>query len=568
MLSALHIQNFVLIDQADLAVGGGLTALTGETGAGKSILLDALGLAVGGRSERGAIRAGAKQGVVSASFEPKSNHPVWSLLEENGLPGDESQIILRRVQGADGRSRGFVNDQPVSITMLRTIGESLLEIHGQHDGRGFLMSSAHRGMLDDFGGLEKKAGEVAKLWEKWRSIERDLEERRREREATIREADYLRHVLQRLEELDPQAGEETELAARRSTLMASEKINDDLNAAVSALDEGGVETKLSVALRNIERARERLSQEAGSLGEASARLDAALNEASEARAAIDRAIEEFGADPDELEQAEERLFALRGEARKHGLQPDNLRDFLDKTRQALSDVALGEAAFGDLEKASAQAALEFKKAAKALSKARLATATKLDKAVALELVPLKLGKAHFETSIITDEENPGPDGYDKVEFFVSTNPGAPAGPLRVIASGGELSRFVLAMKAALAAKENRTVIIFDEVDAGVGGAVADAVGERLARLAEDAQVLVVTHSPQVAARADSHWRIEKEQSKKATTTSVTELSQNARIEEIARMLSGVEVTDEARGAARRLLGLGVAPAQRKIAKAG
>ncbi len=568
MLTALHIQDFVLIDRADLKVGEGLTALTGETGAGKSILLDALGLAVGGRSERGAVRAGAKQGVVAASFEPNADHAVWALLEDNALPAEDDQIILRRVAGADGRSRGFINDQPVSIALLRSVGETLLEIHGQHDGRGFLESAGHRVLLDEFAGLGKKSRGVRKCWEDWRAVERDLEERRRERDAVAREADYLRHVLEQLTELDPQADEDTALAARRAALMAAEKIGDDLNAAAAAIDEGGVETKLSVALRSIERAAERLPEGADVLREAAARLDAALSEAGEARVAIERALAEFGADSDELEQTEERLFALRREARKHGINPDDLRAFLDKTQAALNDVARGEAAFGDLEKAEADAAANYDKAARSLSKGRIAAAKKLDKAVAGELAPLKLGKARFETSIETDVESAGPDGYDKVEFMVATNPGAPPGPLRTIASGGELSRFVLAMKAALAAQENRTVIIFDEVDAGVGGAVADAVGERLARLAKDAQVMVVTHSPQVAARASAHWRIDKTQTAKKTRTAVEELGPDARIEEIARMLSGAEITEEARAAAKRLLGAPAKPKRRKLAKAG
>ena len=563
MLTALHIQDFVLIDRADLSIGEGLTALTGETGAGKSILLDALGLAVGGRSERGGVRAGAKQGVVTAAFEPNSDHIVWELLEENGLPAEESQVILRRVQGSDGRSRGYVNDQPVSIAMLRMIGESLLEIHGQHDGRGFLAASAHRGMLDEFGGLEKEAHKVRDFWHDWQKAEKELAERRREREATLREADYLRHVLETLQDLNPQADEESELAARRSILMAAEKITSDLSAAASALDEGGVEKKLSIALRNIERASERLPEGATILSEATKRLERALSEAGEASVAIERAMVEFGGDVQELEQTEERLFALRGEARKHGLQPDALCGFLEKTKQALDDVEMGEAAFGDLEKASARAGKQFVTAATALSKKRARTAKKPDAAVASELAPLKLGRACFETAIETDKGLAGSDGYDKVEFMVATNPGAPAGPLRVIASGGELSRFVLAMKAALAAKENRTVIIFDEVDAGVGGAVADAVGERLARLAADAQVLVVTHSPQVAARAKAHWRIEKQQSKTSTKTHVTALDSDARTEEIARMLSGAEVTKEARAAAKRLLGVSPAKTTRK-----
>jgi len=562
MLTALNIRDFVLIDQAQLTLGRGLAALTGETGAGKSILLDALGLAVGGRAGRGGVRQGAAQGVVAATFEAHADHPVWRLLEENGLAGEDDQIILRRIQSADGRSRGFVNDQPVSIGTLRDVGEALLEIHGQHDGRGFLSAGAHRSMLDEYGGLQKKAAMLAALWRDWREALSALEERRREQVAAAREAEYLRHVFETLQKLDPQSDEESALAGRRAALMASEKVSDELAAAAAALDDGRVEGNLSSSLGHVERAGVHLPG-AEALSEAAARLEAALNEAAEGRAAIDRAIAEFGADPDELDRTEERLFALRGEARKHGVAPDDLSGFLQKIKKALEDVELGEAAFGDLERAAAAAKSVFEKAATALTKNRMTAAKKLDAAVAKELAPLKLGKAQFETHIETNPANPTSDGYDHVEFMVATNPGAPAGPLKSIASGGELSRFVLAMKAALAAKENRTVIIFDEVDAGVGGAVADAVGERLARLAQDAQVLVVTHSPQVAARADSHWRIEKKQTKSQTTTSVTALTPEARMEEIARMLSGAEITDEARAAARRLLG---APAQKQARK--
>ena len=554
MLIALHIQNFVLIDQARLVVSDGLTALTGETGAGKSILLGALGLAVGARAERGAIRQGAKQGVVAATFDEHADHPVWRFLEENGLDTADDQIILRRVLGADGRGRGFVNDQPVSIGMLRSVGEHLLEIHGQHDGRGFLTASTHRSLLDEFGGLDRKANDVSSLWRQWRDLENQLDEHRREREATAREADYLRHVVNVLNALSPEAGEEAVLAARRAELMASEKIADELNAAAAALDEGNVESKLSVSLRNIERAKERIESEDGILSKAAMRLDRALNEAMEARALVGQAIDEFGAGPDDLDSIEERLFALRAEARKHGVTPDLLAEFHQKTQTALQNLELGAAAFSDLESADVKAKAALADASKQLSKGRVAAAKKLDKVVKLELTPLKLGAAQFQTKIDTNIENLTADGIDHVEFMVTTNPGAPPGPLKTIASGGELSRFVLAMKAALAAKENRTVIIFDEVDAGVGGAVADAVGERLARLATDAQVLVVTHSPQVAARADRHWRIEKKQNKKETTTTVTMLSDEARAEEIARMLSGAKITNEARAAAQRLLG--------------
>ncbi len=565
MLTALHIQDFVLIDQARLALAPGLTALTGETGAGKSILLDALGMAIGGRAERGVVRRGAAQCVIAASFEPRADHPVWTFLEENGLAGDDDQIILRRVVASDGRSRGFVNDQPVSIGALKAAGELLLEVHGQHDSRGFLAAPAHRGMLDAFGGLEKKAARLAGLWRAWREREAALEERRRRSEAAAREADYLRHVVKTLEDLDPRPDEEVDLAERRAALMAAEKIAEDLSAARNALDEGGVETKLSVALRGAERAAGRLAAPSPTLTAAAEHLESALNEAAEARDMMARAEREFGVDAEALDRAEERLFALRGEARKHGVQPDQLSVFLAQSKTALDDLELGEKAYEDLERAVAAANADYDKAAETLSRDRVRAAEKLDTAVARELAPLKLGKAQFATAVKTDRENPTSEGFDRVEFMIATNPGALAGPLKTIASGGELSRFVLAMKAALAAKENRTVIIFDEVDAGIGGAVADAVGERLARLAQDAQVLVVTHSPQVAARADHHWRIEKTQRKSKTTTTLAHLTREDRIEELARMLSGAEITDEARAAARRLLG---APQRKKLAKAG
>lgn len=565
MLIGLHIQDYVLIDQARLSLGQGLTALTGETGAGKSILLDALGLAVGGRAERGAVRQGAKQGIVSAIFEPDSDHGVWAVLEENSLDSGDDQIILRRVQGADGRGRAFINDQPVSIGMLRTVGEMLLEIHGQHDGRGFLTASAHRAMLDEFGGLTIKVEKLAKLWRAWRDAREALEAQRRERDAAMREADYLRHLAETLAQLDPQPDEEAELASRRAELMASEKIAEDLNAAASALDAGGVDGKVSASLRHLERAAERV-EENDILSAAIERLDGALNELMEARASLDSAIDRFGSQPDEIDRVEERLFALRAEARKHGIQPDKLCALKEKTAAALEGIEQGEAAFDALEADVREAGDAYHKAAAALSKARMTAAKKLDKAVAGELDPLKLGRAVFQTSIERHDDKPTAEGYDSVEFMVATNPGAPAGPLKTIASGGELSRFVLAMKAALAAKENRTVIIFDEVDAGVGGAVADAVGERLARLAADAQVLVVTHSPQVAARATRHWRIEKQQEKKSTITTVSPISDQDRIEEIARMLSGAEITDEARAAACRLLGVEAGVPKKKTAR--
>ncbi|MEE2693079.1 MAG: DNA repair protein RecN [Pseudomonadota bacterium] len=558
MLTALHIQNFVLIDQLSLPVGKGLTALTGETGAGKSILLDALGLAAGGRADRSAIRAGAAQGSAAAAFEVGADHPAWALLEENGLPTDDDQIILRRVAGRDGKSRAFVNDQPVSIALLKAVGETLIEIHGQHDGRGFLTASTHRSLLDEFAGARADVEALGGLWRAWRDAQAELDRRRQGRDKALAEADYLRHVVGELEALDPKAEEEAALGARRAELMAAEKTTEDLAAAAQALSDDGLEGKLSVAARRLARAAGQLPGDDNPLARALDRVERALSEMMEARAAVEEAAARLGHDPDELERTETRLFALRAAARKHGVSPDGLADFRDRAAAALADLETGEAGFEALEKQVAAAGRAYFRAAETLSAARKKAATALDAAVARELEPLKLGRAHFSTRIETDAGRPASEGIDQVEFMVATNPGAPAGPLKTIASGGELSRFVLAMKAALAAKEHRTVIIFDEVDAGVGGAVADAVGERLARLARDAQVLVVTHSPQVAARASAHWRIEKTQDDKTTVTSVAALDPEERVEEIARMLSGARVTDEARAAARRLLG-GAAP---------
>ena len=567
MLTALHIQDFVLIDQLSLPLGEGLTALTGETGAGKSILLEALGLAAGGRTERGAVRRGAEKGVVAAAFEPGAAHPVWRALEENGVAADDDQVILRRVQGIDGKSRAFINDQPVSVALLRAIGELLIEIHGQHDGVSFLSAATHKSLLDAFGGAEPLAADVAAAWARWRGAEDDLAERRRVRDQAAREADYLRHVVTELSDLDPQADEEAALAGRRAQMMAAQKVTDDLSAAAAAVSQDGLEGKLSAALHRLTRASAQFEADPNPLAHAIERIDRALSELIEARSAVEDAAEYLGVDHHALEVTEERLFAIRAAARKHGVAADQLPDFYRKAADALASLDEGEARFESLEKAASSARADYFASARRLSEARGKAAGKLDAAVARELAPLKLGKAAFATSVVTDEERPGPTGVDAVEFMVATNPGAPMGPLRSIASGGELSRFVLAMKAALAAKENRTVIIFDEVDAGVGGAVADAVGERLARLAMDAQVLVVTHSPQVAARATTHWRVEKTQSKSETRTRVVVLSAEDRVEEVARMLSGAVVTDEARAAAGRLLATPMPekPAKRKRA---
>ncbi|MEO1707400.1 MAG: DNA repair protein RecN [Pseudomonadota bacterium] len=585
MLTALHIQDIVLIDQLSLSLGEGLTALTGETGAGKSILLDALGLACGGRASRTAVREGAAQGVVTVAFEPGADHPVWSVLTENGLDRADDQVILRRVQGKDGRGRGYINDQPVSITMLRTIGEALQEIHGQHDGRGFLTAATHRDLLDDFGGHEKQVASVKSAWTQWRSAVTALEEKQRDRDRALREADYLRHVVGELTDLAPVEGEEAELVGARTRLMATEKMLDDVRAACDAVDDDALEEKLARASRHLETAANRQTKTAApytgeghtddqptiDFSAAASRLESALSEVMEARGLVQDLAEAIDPDPQAMDRVEERLFALRAAARKHGVAPEALHGFFARSRESLDLLENDEVAFGALEATVKTAKTDYDRAAHKLSQNRHKIAAILDKAVMSELAPLKLGRAVFSTDIVSDAGAPMETGIDQVEFMVATNPGAPKGPLKTIASGGELSRFVLAMKAAIASKEHRTVIIFDEVDAGVGGAVADAVGERLARLARDAQVLVVTHSPQVAARAQIHWNVAKEQTDTATLTRVMPLDDDERVEEIARMLAGAKITDAARDAAQQLLAPDASgkekPATRTIARA-
>ncbi|MEM9168911.1 MAG: DNA repair protein RecN [Pseudomonadota bacterium] len=553
MLVGLHVRDFVLIDQASLPLRRGLTALTGETGAGKSILLDAIGLAVGGRANRGAVRAGAARGSVSATFEPGADHAIWAVLREADLPAEDDMVILRRVQEADGKSRAFVNDTPVSVQRLREIGDCLMEIHGQHDGRGLLTASTHRALLDEFGGCAPALQAVRASWRDVKKARAAFDERETARRAAAAEADFLRHASEELTTLGPAAGEEAALAARRQEMMSIEKARADLAAAAAALGEDGADDRIAVAARRLNAAAG-FFDDGHAVNEAASGLDRALCELAEARATVVRLVDEIDLDTDEQDAVEDRLHALRAAARKYGVAVDGLADYREKIAAALNIADEDEANLKALRDALEASEAAYARAAADLSKARGAAAKRLDAAVARELKPLKLERAVFSTQVDKNDGAPGPDGLDHIEFMVATNPGAPAGPLKTIASGGELSRFILAMKAALAAKECRTVIIFDEIDAGVGGAVADAVGERLAALARDAQVLVVTHSPQVAARADWHWRVEKKQTAKRTTTRIEPLEEAARIEEIARMLSGARITDEARAAARRLLG--------------
>ncbi len=556
MLVTLSIRDIVLIEKLELSLDSGLCTLTGETGAGKSILLDALGLAIGGRADAGLVRHGAEQGSVTAVFHVEPSHPARALLRENALE-DEGDLILRRVQAKDGRTRAFINDQPASIGLLRQIGDLLVEIHGQHDERGLLDASGHRGLLDAFGGLEGKAAEVRRLW----TALAEAREAYNRQEAGIARAkaeqDYLTHVVAELDELAPEEGEETALAEERTLMMNSEKIAGDLSDAADALSgDSGLEARLNQALRKLTRAAENA---AGRLDAAIAALERTLVEAAEARDGIDGALRSLEFDANRLEHVETRLFALRAAARKHSVPVEGLPALADRLRDQLADIEGGEEKLARLREAVEKTEADYMKAAVALSEARAKAAGTLDKAVAKELKPLKLDKARFETQCERKPaEEGGPDGLDRISFLVATNPGAPAGPLIKIASGGELSRFVLALKVALASRGSAPTLIFDEVDAGVGGAVAEAVGVRLAELAGAVQVIVVTHSPQVAARARHHFRISKasETKKKnaALATRVETLDAGERREEIARMLAGATVTDEARAAADRLIG--------------
>ena len=564
MLIGLGIRDVVLIEALDLAIGPGLTALTGETGAGKSIILDALGLAVGVRADAGLIRRGAGQAIATAIFAPAPDHAVWAYLDEKGLSyARDEDLVLRRIVGADGRSRAFVNDQATSVGVLKDLGGLLLEVHGQHETVGLLDARTHRPLLDAFGGLS--GGPTAQAWSAWRAARERAQE---VRDAAGRDAAEIEEITLRLgelERLNPQAGEELALAEERALLGSAEKALAEVAAARDAMGGDTVSNRLTKSFRALERAREKavnagvpLDAPATRLLEAAAEaVDRALTESQEALAAIDAAANAFDFQPDQLEKAEERLFALRAMARKLGSRVDDLPQRRAEYAFRLRAVENSEALLAEAEKAEKAAREAYLAAAHALSAERRAAGDRLARAVMAELAPLKLDKARFQVAVEpVAEDRAGPSGLDKVGFEISTNPGAPFGDLAAIASGGELARFALALKAALAGRGGgpQPLMIFDEVDQGVGGAVADAVGLRLKRLAKDAQVLVVTHSPQVAARADAHWKIAKAGDGEKLRTTVDTLTPAAREEEIARMLSGAEVTEAARAAARALIG--------------
>jgi DNA repair protein RecN (Recombination protein N) len=552
MLARLSIRDIVLIDRLDIDFTSGLSVLTGETGAGKSILLDAFALALGARGDVALVRQGAEQGQVTAAFELRSGHPAAALMVANDIPA-EDELILRRVQFADGRTRAFVNDQPVSAQTLKALGAALVEIHGQHDERALVDMATHRRLLDAFGGLEGKAGEVERLWEARRARENEMATLRAEVERAQREADFLRHAVEELQRLAPEPAEETALADRRAAMMQAEKVAGDLRDAHEAV--AGAPSPvpaLSAALRRLER---RTAQAPALIEPAVKALDAALTALDDARGQLDQALRAADHDPRELERIEERLFALRAAARKYTVPVDGLNALAARYAADLGLIDAGAERLAMLESAAREADEHYRKAAVALSQARKAAAAKLDGAVNGELKPLKLERAKFMTEMVTEPDGGGPHGIDRIEFWVQTNPGTRPGPLMKVASGGELARFLLALKVVLADRGSAPTLVFDEVDTGVGGAVADAIGVRLARLGRRAQVVAVTHAPQVAARADRHYLISKSalDKGKRVATRVAELAADKRREEIARMLAGAEITAEARAAAERLI---------------
>jgi DNA repair protein RecN (Recombination protein N) len=555
MLVSLSIRDFVLIEKLDLnfSVGarGGLDALTGETGAGKSILIDALGLALGARAESGTVRRGAGQASVAASFELAGDHPARAVLAEQALD-DEDVLTLRRLVGADGRGRAFVNDQPVSMALLRRLGDTLVEIQGQMEQHGLLDMTTHRAALDAFAGLDKQGEAVRAAWQAWRSAAQARADAEAAAAAARRDEDFLRHAVKELETLAPKPDDEESLAEQRQLLRAGSALGEALSQALAELEQGrGAVTALRSAHRLIER---NVDKAAGRLDVALAALDRALSEATEAQAQLEAAREALEFDPARLDKLEERLFALRAAARKHNVAVPELAVLAETFRTQLAALDDGEAGLKRLAGAAKAARAAYVTAAEAQAAARRKGAVRLDKAVAAELGPLKLEKAKFVTDIAAlPEAEWSAAGIDRVQFTVATNPGTPTAPIARIASGGELSRFLLALKVCLAKVGDAGTIVFDEVDSGIGGATAAAVGERLKRLARDVQVLVVTHSPQVAAVADRHWLIRKTTTRNAASTDVLALDAKGRREEIARMLSGAEVTAEARAAADRLL---------------
>lgn len=550
MLSRLSIRDIVLIEKLDIDFLPGLSVLTGETGAGKSILLDALSLALGARGDASLVRHGAAQGQVIAVFDVPRNHPARTLLSDNDIE-DDGDIILRRVQTADGRTRVFVNDQPSSVTLMRDVGRALVEIHGQHDERALVDPGAHRELLDSFGGHLGAVRGAGEAWRYWRNCEQELSRHRAKVEAAAREADYLRASVAELAKLDPQPGEETELAELRARMMRAEKIASEIHDAQDVLS--GPSSPLPQLASLLRRLQRKTGEVPGLLDDVVKSLDEAMISLDAAQSGVELALRATEYDPQRLEKAEERLFALRAASRKHNVAVDDLAQLRDTMAADLADLDAGEERLHGLEKQAAAASEAYDISAAQLSSLRHAAAAGLTKAVMAELPALKLERAEFIVEMVSDAESRMEEGIDQVEFWVRTNPGTRPGPMMKVASGGELSRFLLALKVALADRGSAPTLVFDEIDTGVGGAVADAIGQRLARLSKRVQVLSVTHAPQVAARAATHFLISKSGGKDRVATGIAEMDRAARQEEIARMLAGATITDEARAAAERLL---------------
>jgi len=545
MLRSLDIRDVLIIDRLSLELGPGLNVLTGETGAGKSILLDALGFVLGWRGRAELVRQGATQGEVTAVFDLPSDHAARAVLEDAGI-GAEDELILRRVNAADGRKTAFVNDRRVSGEVLRDLSDHLVELHGQHDDRGLLNPRGHRALLDAFAGLDLAS--LRGAWAGQREARAALATAEGALARAAAEEEFLRHAVAELDKLNPEPGEDEALDARRRLMQGAGRIREDVAKALMALSEEGAEGRMRDALRWLDGATEKAE---GRLDAPMEALNRALIELGEAQSGVERVLEALDFDPGELERVEERLFAIRALARKHGVLADDLGGFADGLRARLAAIDGGAAGIAKLGKVVAEAEAGFAAEAAQVTKVRSAAAKRLDLAMAAELAPLKMERAVFNTEITAGE--PGPEGVDAVTFTVATNPGSPAGPLNRIASGGELSRFLLALKVCLTGDSPGLTLIFDEIDRGVGGATADAVGRRLKALAQGAQVLVVTHSPQVAAFGARHWRVEKGVANGQTLSTVTGLDAEERVEEVARMLAGDTVTEAARAAARALL---------------
>ena len=547
MLLGLNIRDMLIIDHLSLEFSSGLNVLTGETGAGKSILLDSLGFVLGWRGRADLVRSGQDQGEVSAWFDLGQAHPARAVLQEAGIP-IEDELILRRVNSRDGRKTAWINDRRVSGEVLRAVSEHLVELHGQHDDRGLLDPKGHRDLLDTFGGHDDMLFTVSAAYRALRAAEKDLRTAEAAQEELRAEEEFLRHAVDELQKLAPEVGEEAELDSRRRLMQGAEKIRADIAHAAQVLGRDGAEGMMSDAMRWLDGAADAAE---GRLEEPLAALSRAMVELDDAAQGVEACLDALEFNPHDLELAEERLFAIRALARKHTVAPDELPTLAQDLTAKLDLLDMGAGGLKELNAAVAAAQVAYDEAAGVLSRARKSAAQALDLAMGAELAPLKMERAVFTTQV--GDADPSATGMDQVDFVVATNPGAPAGPLAKIASGGELSRFLLALKVCLSRDGAQNTMIFDEIDRGVGGATADAVGRRLSRLAQDAQVLVVTHSPQVAALGDRHFQVAKQQSADMTLSRVDLLSDTARVDEIARMISGDTITTEARAAARTLI---------------